>query len=69
MSANAPPPTPEPAKTRGYRRLLNTVSLLRSGARDTEEAEIYLNEEKRLAKLLGRMTQPEAQAVTAAMTA
>lgn len=69
MSANASPSTSEPAKTRGYRRLLNTVSLLRSGARDTEEAEIYLNEEKRLAKLLGRVTQPEAQAEKAAMAA
>lgn len=60
---------PEPAKARGYRRLLNTVSLLRSGARDTAEAEIYLNEEKRLARLLGRMTQPEALAAKAAMMA
>ena len=59
---------PEPAKTRGYRRLLNTVTLLRSGARDTEEAEIYLNEEKRLTKLLARF-QPEAQADVAAMAA
>ncbi len=68
MSANVQTPTPEPAKTRGYRRLLNTVTLLRSGARDTAEAEIYLNEEKRLAKLLARF-QPEAQAEKAAMAA
>ena len=53
-----PPPATEPAKVRGLRRLLQTAALLRSKATDHEEAEVYLDEEKRLAKLLGRL-QPE----------
>ena len=50
-----PLPSTEPAKVRGLRRLMQTASLLRSKATDHEEAEVYLDEEKRLAKLLIRM--------------
>ena len=55
----------ESAEERGVRRLLKTVALLRSGAQDTAEAEIYLTEEKRLAKRLGKLTEPEARAEAA----
>lgn len=55
-----PPPPIEPAKVRGLRRLMKTAALLRANAADTAEAEIYLNEEKRLAKLLSRL-QPATE--------
>ncbi len=55
-----PSSTTEPAKVRGLRRLMQTASLLRSKATDHEEAEVYLDEEKRLAKLLGRL-QPATE--------
>lgn len=62
--------TPETAKARGVRRLLKTVALLRSGAQDTEEAEVYLHEEKRLGKLLSRLQpQPEGASHAAALAA
>jgi len=45
----------ETPKLRGIKRLLKTVTLMRSGAQDTEEAEFYLDQEKRLVLLLARM--------------
>jgi hypothetical protein len=51
---NSPPPT-EPAKLRGLRRMMKTAALLRANASDTDEAEVYLAEEKRFAKLLSKM--------------
>jgi hypothetical protein len=63
-------PPPETAKERGVRRLLRTVALLRSGAQDTAEAEVYLHEEKRLGKLLSRLqSQPEGAGSDAALAA
>ncbi len=55
-----PLPTTEPAKVRGLRRLMQTASLLRSKAADHEEAEVYLDEEKRLARMLSRL-QPTTE--------
>ncbi len=55
-------PTEESPKERGVRRLLSTVTLLRSGARDADEATVYLNEEKRLQRLLTRMHPSTANA-------
>ena len=53
----------ETSEQRGVRRLLQTVELLRRGTRDPEEAQVFLNEETRLTKLLRRMqSQPEKQA-------
>jgi hypothetical protein len=53
-----PTPFPEPAKVRGLRRLMQTAALLRSKTPDHEEAEVYLDEEKRLSRLLIKL-QPE----------
>ena len=60
MDTTPQPELPASPKERGVRRLLKTVALLRSGAKDADEAEVYLHEEKRLGRLLSRLqSQPE----------
>lgn len=61
-------PQAENPRARGVRRLLQTVTLLRSGARDTDEAEFYLSEEKRLARQLTKL-QTEGAGSDAALAA
>jgi hypothetical protein len=45
----------ETPQQRGIKRLLSTVVLMRKGAADADEASVYVNEEKRLVKLLARL--------------
>jgi hypothetical protein len=49
------PPEQETPQQRGIRRLIKTVTLMRSGTGDADEATVYLAEEKRLKKLLARL--------------
>lgn len=49
------PATIETPKTRGLRRLLKTCALLRSGAQDPAEAEVYLAEERRVTGIITKL--------------
>lgn len=51
----APAATKEPPNVRASRRILKTFQLLRSGAQDPAEAEVYLKEEQKWAAKLEKV--------------